>query len=124
MSATLRSTAITTRDIAATKDFYLKHLGATVVMDMGWHLALDLGGTPLAFNEPGYSGAPEAFEGGGVALYIHVPDVDAKHAELVAASLTPEGAPKDEPWGSRAFVIRDPNGIALYVHSDIEPTTE
>jgi catechol 2,3-dioxygenase-like lactoylglutathione lyase family enzyme len=39
-----------------------------------------------------------------------VADVDATHAELVAAGYVPEMAPSDAPWGERYFHVRDPSG--------------
>ncbi len=31
---------------------------------------------------------------------------------------------EDHPWGDRGFSVLDPNGIALYIYSDREPTGE
>ena len=40
-------------------------------------------------------------------------DVDALHARLVAAGLTPDTAPRDAEWGERFFHITDPDGHEL-----------
>lgn len=48
---------------------------------------------------------------GGTA-YLVVPDVDARHRELVARGLA-LGAPQDTPWGTREMVATDPDGNRL-----------
>ena len=30
----------------------------------------------------------------------------------------------DHPWGDRGFCVLDPNGVALYVYTEIEPAPE
>lgn len=46
-------------------------------------------------------------------LILWVDDVDALHANAVAAGLHPEAAPADAPWGERYFHLRDPDGHEL-----------
>ena len=48
---------------------------------------------------------------GGTAYFV-VPDVDARHRELVARGL-PLGAPQDTPWGTREMIATDPDGNRL-----------
>jgi catechol 2,3-dioxygenase-like lactoylglutathione lyase family enzyme len=55
------------------------------------------------------------------ALRFRVDDVDALHAEWVAAGVaggdasagSPWAAPGDTPWGTREFHLRDPGGSSL-----------
>lgn len=54
-------------------------------------------------------------KGAGQYLYLSVNDVDAAHAALTAAGLTPSTEPTNQPWGNREFVIRDPDGYKLVV---------
>ena len=51
-------------------------------------------------------------DGWGRAIF-YVSDVDAFHAQVRAAGLTPEFAPQDAPWGERYFHLRDPDGHEL-----------
>jgi catechol 2,3-dioxygenase-like lactoylglutathione lyase family enzyme len=51
-------------------------------------------------------------EGWGRAIF-YVSDVDAMHARIVEAGLTPEFEPRDAPWGERYFHLRDPDGHEL-----------
>ena len=54
-----------------------------------------------------------ANKGSGVYFYLSVDDVDGYHAKLVEAGYKPSSEPKDQPWGNREFVIRDPDGYKL-----------
>lgn len=46
-------------------------------------------------------------------VIFYVSDVDALHAEALAAGLTPDAPPADAPWGERYFHISDPDGHEL-----------
>jgi len=52
-------------------------------------------------------------KGRGQYLYIHVDDVEVKHAELVKIGITPYSEPRDWPWGNREFIVKDPDGYKL-----------
>lgn len=46
-------------------------------------------------------------------VIVYVDDVDAHHAQAVAAGLRPEFSPRDGSWGERYFHIVDPDGHEL-----------
>jgi catechol 2,3-dioxygenase-like lactoylglutathione lyase family enzyme len=46
-------------------------------------------------------------------VIFYDPDLDALHARLVAAGVTPDTAPRDAEWGERFFHITDPDGHEL-----------
>jgi uncharacterized glyoxalase superfamily protein PhnB len=46
-------------------------------------------------------------------VIFNVSDLDALHAQAVAAGLKPHAAPADAPWGERFFHITDPDGHEL-----------
>ena len=46
-------------------------------------------------------------------VIFYVSDVDALHAQAVAAGLQPQAAPRDAAWGERFFHIVDPDGHEL-----------
>lgn len=48
-----------------------------------------------------------------VRIIFWVSDVDAQHAHLLEAGLTPDFAPRDASWGERYFHIADPDGHGL-----------
>jgi PhnB protein len=55
-----------------------------------------------------------------VSLHLLVADVDAIAARAVAAGGTMERAPKDEPYGQRAGVVRDPFGHRWFLATAVE----
>jgi catechol 2,3-dioxygenase-like lactoylglutathione lyase family enzyme len=46
-------------------------------------------------------------------LIIHVTDVDALYARVLALGLQPEAEPRDAEWGERYFHLTDPDGHEL-----------
>lgn len=55
----------------------------------------------------------------GIMFVVEVADVDAVHARAQAGGLQVSDALRTQPWGHRAFCLRDPNGITLYLFSPI-----
>ncbi|MBI3567987.1 MAG: ACT domain-containing protein [Gemmatimonadetes bacterium] len=67
-----------------------------------------------------------SFGGDGVAgnvVFVRVDDVDALHAELVAAGVAIDTPPVDQSWGNREMYVRDAdrNSIRFTRPSDDEP---
>jgi len=63
--------------------------------------------------------APQAFNGTTFVLYLHVDDADATYARAVAAGAEAVFPVKQQDWGNREGVVRDPFGHlwALASHS-------
>ena len=53
---------------------------------------------------------PGDFDTGRAVLYLHVEDVDAHHDRAVAAGAEIIYALVDQPYGSREYAARDPEG--------------
>ncbi len=51
---------------------------------------------------------------------IRVDDVDALYARVVEKGVTPPSPPRNEPWGGRAFGMRDLNGFVLSFYQLVE----
>ncbi|MEQ1720647.1 MAG: VOC family protein [Nitrosomonas sp.] len=49
---------------------------------------------------------------------------DAEYKLLMSAGLQPVMPLEDHPWGDRGFAVQDPNGVALYIYSEREPSPE
>ncbi len=79
---------------AETRDFFLDLLGFEVAMNMGW-----VGNDDMA--APGIS--------------VEVPDVDAVHARAVERGLEIAYSLRDEEWGVRRFMLREPSGTLVNV---------
>ena len=50
--------------------------------------------------------------GPGGDVFYHS-DVDALHANVIAAGYRPDAAPRDAEWGERFFHLTDPDGHEL-----------
>jgi uncharacterized glyoxalase superfamily protein PhnB len=50
-------------------------------------------------------------------MSVEVDDVDAVHAEVLAAGADIVYPLRDEPWGVRRFFVRDPSGTIVNVVS-------
>ena len=99
---------IASAQVDAARAFYGDVLGLQVVMDLGWI---------LTFAAEGASTAPQisiASEGGsGTAVpdvSIEVDNLDEVYQRALAADLSVEYGPTQEPWGVRRFYVRDPFG--------------
>ena len=124
MIATALSPCITTSKIEESRDFYMRHFGATVTFDCGWYVNLCFGSdaATLQFMMPRegrLSCDPE-----GLTYNFRVTDVDAECRALTAAGLVLAMPLEDHPWGDRGFAVRDPNGVVLYIYSEREPAVE
>jgi catechol 2,3-dioxygenase-like lactoylglutathione lyase family enzyme len=70
-----------------------------------------------------------AHSGDRPAYRFPTPNVDALHAEAVAAGVAaapadgPYASPRDTPWGTREFHLRDPGGNALQFYGPAHPPT-
>ena len=56
------------------------------------------------------AGTPDSFDTGRAVLYLTVDDVDAHHDRAVAAGAEVIYGLTDQPYGSREYAARDPEG--------------
>jgi catechol 2,3-dioxygenase-like lactoylglutathione lyase family enzyme len=105
MAPSLNLLVLRCSDLEASRTFY-EHLGFTFAEHVHGtgprHYAAEMPGFVLELYP-----APSVDSADQTGLGFAVPDLDALHARLTAAGLTP-GAIKDNPWG-RTFVLRDPD---------------
>jgi uncharacterized glyoxalase superfamily protein PhnB len=97
---------------AETRDFFVDLLGFEVAMDLGWVTTLVSPAQPSAqvtiianddMAAPGIS--------------VDVADVDAVHAKAVEQGLEIAYELRDEDWGVRRFMLREPSGTIVNVVS-------
>jgi PhnB protein len=104
---------------AAAMDFYVQVFGAEELMRLTYpdgriaHAELRLGPATLMLSdehpELGLR-SPQAYGGTGMAIHLHVEDVDALTAHAAEAGATVLRAPTDEGHGERQAKVRDPFG--------------
>ena len=66
---------------------------------------------------------PDPGEGQGVLLIVHVDDVDAQHARVVAAGVD-ASPPEQQPYGPRTFNVTDPWGYRWYFWQQVHDYVE
>lgn len=105
------------RENKESERFY-KKLGFEVTASTAGYSEVKLGSFEIVLvnmrDEEEFAGDSIAGEKGkGMYIYIHVDDVDAHYAKLVASGFTPRTEPRDWEWGNREFVLKDPDGYKL-----------
>jgi catechol 2,3-dioxygenase-like lactoylglutathione lyase family enzyme len=93
-----------------TRDFFRDLLGFEVAMDIGWVVTLTSPTDPsvqvnIISNDD--MAAP--------GISVGVPDVDAVHAKAVEMGLEIAYPLRDEEWGVRRFMLREPSGTIVNV---------
>ena len=97
---------------AETRDFFTDLLGFTVAMDLGWVVTVASPANP-AVQVTIIGGDDPAAPG----ISIEVDDVDAVHARAIERGLTIAYPLRDEDWGVRRFMLREPSGTLVNVVS-------
>ena len=103
---------ITSKDLDASRRFYVDVLGLEVAMDMGFIVTLVSPTNPTAqvslMTDDGSSTIlPQ--------ISVEVADVDDVHSRAVSRGLNIVYPLTNEPWGVRRFFVTDPNGIVINV---------
>jgi uncharacterized glyoxalase superfamily protein PhnB len=121
---------VTTSRLFEARDFYVKHFGFTPAFESSWFVYLvgaadgESRGATLAFMHPDHPSSPpgpEVFSGAGVIFTIEVADADAAYRHLSESGAPIVIAVRDEPWGQRRFMTRDPSGMLVDVVEQSAP---
>jgi catechol 2,3-dioxygenase-like lactoylglutathione lyase family enzyme len=95
---------------AETRDFFVELLGFDVAMDLGWVVTLTSPANPSAQVTIIGNDDPAA-----PGISVGVSDVDAVHARAVEQGLEIAYPLRDEDWGVRRFMLREPSGTVVNV---------
>lgn len=110
-----------TDELKACATFYVDNFGFTIVFEQDWyiHLVHEESGAELAFMVPNSDNQPKelhaAFKGQGMVYGFEVKDAAAEWERLKDKGLDVVVELKDEPWGQRHFILKDPAGIYIDV---------
>jgi predicted enzyme related to lactoylglutathione lyase len=97
---------------AETRDFFVHLLGLEVAMDIGWIVTVASPTDPtvqvsiISNDDPAAPG-----------ISVGVADVDAVHAKAVELGFDIVYPLRDEEWGVRRFMLREPSGTVVNVVS-------
>ena len=100
---------------AETRDFFVRLLGFEAAMDLGWVVTLASPDNPsaqvtvIANDDPAAPG-----------ISVEVDDVDAVHDRAAEQGLEIAYPLRDEDWGVRRFMLREPGGTMVNVLSHRE----
>jgi catechol 2,3-dioxygenase-like lactoylglutathione lyase family enzyme len=95
-----------------TRDFFVELLGFEVAMDLGWVLTVASPTNPSAQVTIVGNDDPAA-----PGISVEVDDVDAVHDRAVERGLEIAYPLRDEEWGVRRFMLREPSGTIVNVLS-------
>jgi catechol 2,3-dioxygenase-like lactoylglutathione lyase family enzyme len=103
---------IKSKNLDASRRFYVDVLGLEVAMDMGFIVTLVSPSNPTAQvslmrDDDSSTILPQ--------ISIEVADVDAIHSRAVSRGFNIVYPLTNEPWGVRRFFVTDPNGIVINV---------
>ncbi|MCF3640475.1 VOC family protein [Rhizobium sp. TRM95111] len=120
---------IMTDDVADTAAFYCTHFKFEALFDSGWYVHLQSTEdekVTLAVLDGRHETIPAEGRGrvSGLLLNFEVEDVDAVYERLRAAGLPMLLAIRDEDFGQRHFITKDPNGVLIDVIRPIPPSAE
>ena len=105
---------ISSEQPAETREFFVELLGFEVAMDLGWVVTVASPANPSA--QVTIVGNEDMAAPG---ISIEVTDVDAIHAKAVEAGLEIAYPLRDEEWGVRRFMLREPSGTVINVVSHL-----
>ena len=100
---------------AETREFFVDLLGFEVAMDIGWVVTVASPANPAIQVNVISNEDPSA-----PGISVEVPDVDAVHARAAEQGLEIAYSLRDEPWGVRRFMLREPSGTLVNVVSHRE----
>jgi catechol 2,3-dioxygenase-like lactoylglutathione lyase family enzyme len=100
--------------VAETRDFFAELLGFEPAMDLGWVVTLASPTNPSAQITIIGNDDPAA-----PGISIDVDDVDAVHARAAELGLDIAYPLRDEEWGVRRFMLREPSGTIVNVLSHV-----
>jgi len=95
-----------------TRDFFVDLLGLEVAMDLGWVVTVASPTNP--FVQVTIIGNDDMAAPG---ISVGVADVDAVHAKAVEQGFEIVYPLRDEEWGVRRFMLREPSGTLVNVLS-------
>lgn len=97
---------------AETRDFFVELLGFEAVMDLGWVATVVSPANRSAQVNIIGNDDPSA-----PGISVEVEDVDAVHARAIERGLEIAYPLRDEEWGVRRFMLREPSGTVVNVLS-------
>lgn len=129
MKTTSYYPVLMTDDVAGTAAFYVDHFEFKPLFESDWYVHLQSARDKrvnLGIVAGDHATVPLEGRGKACGLLINfeVKDPDSVYERVVAAGLPILRSLRDEPFGQRHFITRDPNGVLIDVIKPIPPSAE
>ena len=129
MKTTSYYPVLMTDDVPGTAAFYVEHFRFKPLFESGWYVHLQSDEdrrVNLGIVQGDHETIPQEGRGraSGLLINFEVRDPDAVYERVVAAGLPILRTLRDEPFGQRHFITRDPNGVLIDVIKPIAPSEE
>ena len=120
---------IMTDDVAGTARFYRDHFRFRPSFESDWYVHLQSSEDEkvnIAILQGDHETIPASGRGrvSGLLINFEVEDVDAEYERALADGLPILLPLRDEPFGQRHFITRDPSGVLIDVIKPIPPSAE
>lgn len=117
---------IISTDLPACKNFYKSLLGLKPVFELDWYVQMQSPtdtNLQIAFVAKDHDSVPAGYgnDPTGVIVTVEVNQVDPVFEQAVIMKAPVVFELKDEEWGQRHFMARDPNGLLVDLVQMIEP---
>jgi len=130
MSMTSIYPVLMTDRVQETADFYREHFGFKETFATDWYVSLRHAVRPefeLALLQSDHPTIPQGYgsPSRGLLINVEVEDARAEHARLVEQVGLPEvQSLRDESFGQRHFIVRDPSDNLVDVIQNIPPSED
>jgi uncharacterized glyoxalase superfamily protein PhnB len=120
---------IMTDQVAETARFYIDNFRFRVLFESDWYVHLQSSedaSVNVAILRGDHETIPEPARGrvSGLLINFEIDDVDGEYARALASGLPILLPLRDEPFGQRHFITRDPSGVLIDVIKPIPPSPE
>lgn len=119
-------TNICSDDLIRSKDFYVELLGFNVKYDSDWYVQLcSPKDSEIEYGiiQRNHELVPKEYQNTPNGMYVTfvVEDVDATYAKAIDMNIPIIQEPRNEFYGQRRFLIKDPDGCLIDICSPWEP---
>ncbi|MEM9692493.1 MAG: VOC family protein [Myxococcota bacterium] len=120
---------ICSENLRASRDFYQSLFGFEIVYEIDWYVQMkhpENDALQIGFVKRDHPSVPsgDQTEASGVIITLETEDVDPIYARAKSLGLEPVLTLRNEEWGQRHFMVRDPNDLLVDVVQMIDPSPE
>ncbi|MEM6730841.1 MAG: VOC family protein [Myxococcota bacterium] len=116
-------------DLIACRDFYRSLFGFEIVYEIDWYVQMkhpENDALQIAFVRRDHPSVPKGDQATarGVVVTLETDAVDPVYERATDLGFEPVLTLRDEEWGQRHFMLRDPSGLLVDVVQMIDPSPD